>query len=184
MGQEWFLKGEVLELPSLTDFLNLQAAYAGLPTKLHTVELRYEEKFKILQSPSEFLPRLRRCRIEDGLRGTFTSVAYIDIDDFKAFNTKYTESVIDRELLSKLMQAIEAHAYAHGWAYRYGGDEFTFILPNMMGDSALTYLHKLQEKIHSTHYHDIAERITLSVGYLYGLGRLSSDRRTNIRSGE
>ena len=50
--------------------------------------------------------------------------------------------------------------------YEDGFERIPFQIPHPFYDyDALAYLHKLQEKIHSTHYHSIAERITLSVGY-------------------
>src|SRR3989454_3564907 len=52
----------------------------------------YDDKFRILLSPASFLPALRRCRIESWLRDISVAVAFTDIDDFKALNTRYTES--------------------------------------------------------------------------------------------
>jgi diguanylate cyclase (GGDEF)-like protein len=164
MSQEWFIKGRELAIPSLTEFLNLQAAYQGLPEEVRAIELKYDEKFRILQSQAEFLPRLRQCRIESWLRGTDISVAFIDIDNFKRFNTKYTESIVDRDLLPRLMQTLEAQSYFRGWAYRFGGDEYLTLLPNMPFDSALAFLRELQRKLGSMDLPGIEEQITVSIG--------------------
>src|SRR6516162_9933128 len=58
------------------------------------------------------------------LRGIILAIAFLDIDDFKTFNTKYGETKIDLNLLPRFMQALEAHVYHHGHAYRQGGDEY------------------------------------------------------------
>jgi len=155
MAQEWFIN---------TKFLTLQAAYEVLPVAIGSINSRYDEKFRILQSQADFLPRLHVCRIESWLRGTDISVAFIDIDDFKRFNTKYTESVVDGDLLPHLMQTLESHVYAHGWAYRFGGDEYILLLPNISSDSILPFLRSLQEKLRSLTVAGIDERITVSMG--------------------
>jgi len=164
IAQEWFIKAQELSMPSITEFLTLQAAYEVLPVTIGSINSKYDEKFRILQSQADFLPRLHECRIESWLRGTDISVAFIDIDDFKKFNTKYTESVVDGGVLPQLMQTLESHVYAHGWAYRFGGDEYILLLPNISSDSILPFLRSLQEKLRSLTVAGIDERITVSMG--------------------
>lgn len=164
MSEDWLRTTQPLRMPRLTDFLTLQDAYEVLPINRTNVTPSYDEKFRVLCSPSNFLPQLGQCRIESWLRGTDIAVAFIDIDDFKAFNTKYTESVVDRDLLPRLMQAIEAHVYSHGWAYRFGGDEYVLLLPNMDKTMAEVFLRKLQHKLHALHAPGIAETVTVSIG--------------------
>src|SRR5438046_9183527 len=84
----------------------------------------YDDKFRILLSPASFLPALRRCRIESWLRDINVAVAFTEIDDFKALNTRYTESVVDRDLLSKIMRTIQDSVYSQGLAYRFGADDY------------------------------------------------------------
>ena len=164
MAQEWFINTKELSMPSITEFLTLQAAYEVLPVAIGSINSRYDEKFRILQSQADFLPRLHVCRIESWLRGTDISVAFIDIDDFKTFNTKYTESIVDGGLLPQLMQTLESHVYAHGWAYRFGGDEYILLLPNISSDSILPFLRSLHEKLRSLAVAGIDEPITVSIG--------------------
>ncbi len=164
MSQDWFMNVNELTMPRLTEFLILQAAYQVLPMPIASGESRYDEKFGILQSPGGFLAGLRNCRTESWLRGTPISVAFIDIDDFKKFNTKYTETTVDRDLLPHLMQTLESHVYAHGFAYRFGGDEYVLLLPNMPSDSALQSLRELQEKLQSLSVRGIDDSVTVSIG--------------------
>jgi diguanylate cyclase (GGDEF)-like protein len=91
-------------------------------------------------------------------------VAFTDIDDFKALNTRYTESVVDRDLLPKIMRTIEVHVYSHGWAYRFGGDEYLLLLPNMDLKVAGDFLQTLQERLGSLEFQGIHERIAFSIG--------------------
>jgi len=164
MAQEWVINVRELSMPSITEFLTLQAAYEVLPVAIGSISSKYDEKFRILQSQADFLPRLHECRIESWLRGIDISVAFIDIDDFKTFNTKYTESIVDGGLLPQLMQTLESHVYAHGWAYRFGGDEYILLLPNISSDSILPFLRSLHEKLRSLAVAGIDEPITVSIG--------------------
>jgi diguanylate cyclase (GGDEF)-like protein len=164
ISQPWFKVGETFQLPTLTDFLTLQAAHEVMPTKLDSFKEKYDEKFGFLHSQAEFLPRLRNCRIESWLRRIGITVAFVDVDNFKQFNTKYNETIVDRDLLPKLMQTLEAHVFAHGWAYRFGGDEYVLLLPNMTLEQAESFLRELQTKFLSLRFVGISESITISVG--------------------
>src|SRR5438477_6173523 len=56
MAQEWFINTKELSMPSITEFLTLQAAYEVLPVAIGSIKSRYDEKFRILQSQADFLP--------------------------------------------------------------------------------------------------------------------------------
>src|SRR5256885_10808412 len=164
MSEEWFQNPRAIRLPRLTDFLTPRDTYQVMPA---TPDLRgsdYDDKFRILLSPASFLPALRRCRIESWLRDINVAVAFTDIDDFKALNTRYTESVVDRDLLPKIMRTIEARVYSHGWAYRFGGDEYLLLLPNMDLKVAGDVLQRLQERLRPLESLVIPEAISLSLG--------------------
>ena len=149
MMSDWFREGPPLPLPCLTDFLNIQEACASLGLGSNDGPIEYDEKFRILRSPSQFLSTLERVRIEAWLRKNDTALAFIDIDDFKRFNSKYTEFVVDRSVLPTFMRVLEAHIHSHGFAYRFGGDEYVVILPNTERDVAIHSLQRFQSKTHS-----------------------------------
>ncbi|MEZ4447140.1 MAG: hypothetical protein R3B72_49130 [Polyangiaceae bacterium] len=120
MEQPWFDSVEAMRLPKLTDYLSVRYAEESME-ELYMEPRELDEKFHILEAPSLFLRDLAYYRIRCGLRDLPIAVAYMDIDDFKAFNTKYTETKVDLDLLTPFMETIEAHVFAHGHAYRFGG---------------------------------------------------------------
>lgn len=164
MSEEWFDRVESLRMPPLTEFLTLQAAHNYLPTASTRPEFKFDEKFGILQAPAGFLPNLGYCRIEGWLRNTNISVAFIDIDDFKRFNTRYTETFVDRDVLPRIMQTLESQVFSHGWAYRFGGDEYILLLPNLTLDNAEQFLLELQRKLMVLEISGVNELVTVSIG--------------------
>jgi diguanylate cyclase (GGDEF)-like protein len=161
---EWFARTQALRLPAITDYMSIRHAEAALPQPLSLAPRAYDEKFHILEAPGLFLLDLayyrRRCRIRDAS----IAVAYLDIDDFKAYNTRHTETTIDLVLLGPLMEVLEAHVFAHGHVYRFGGDEYVLILPNMSETWALPFLRALQERIANASFRGVERPPTLSVG--------------------
>lgn len=73
------------------------------------------------------MPDLAYFRHGCAARDADLVVAYADLDDFKAVNTKLTETVVDLKVLSPLLELMEAWAYARAHAYRFGGDEFNIV---------------------------------------------------------
>lgn len=164
MAAPWFQDTTALRVPALTDYLSIRHAEAALAQPLALAPRAYDEKFHILEAPALFLPDLALYRKRVSFRGLSIAVAYLDIDDFKAFNTLYTETKVDLELLAPFMEAIEAHVFSHGHAYRFGGDEYVLTLPNMERAWAVTFLRALQARIAGISYRGIAKGPTISIG--------------------
>ncbi|MBI5598309.1 MAG: GGDEF domain-containing protein [Deltaproteobacteria bacterium] len=163
--QDWFKKAKIAPIPKLTDFLTAQYAVEALGNEFASLpKRRYDEKFHILLAPDLFIPDLKYYRAVCGLRGKSVSVAYIDIDDFKNFNTTRGEPYVDREVLPKFMGALEFHLFEHGHAYRFGGDEYIAILPNMSGENAVKNFEHFQKEISKIEYYEITDKITVSIG--------------------
>jgi diguanylate cyclase (GGDEF)-like protein len=160
----WFIAGKPFTLPKLTDFLSIQEIYSLQKKDLAPPKHVYDEKFGILLSPSQFLPRLALARLESQLRGTSTSVAFMDIDDFKSFNTQFGEFVIDKAVLPIFMRSIEAHIHSHGHAFRFGGDEYMLLLPNHPHDSAVKFCQSFQRKLPLLLFPSVDKRLTVSIG--------------------
>lgn len=110
-----------------------------IPTRLK------HDKLGILDSPSLY-PEDFKTSV--GVLGV--AVIYFDLDNFKAINTRFTEPVIDRTLLSELNKLIAALADGRGIAYAEGGDEFIVMLPNTNAALAEAFTIVLLDAIRTT----------------------------------
>jgi diguanylate cyclase (GGDEF)-like protein len=167
MQADWFETTTPLRVPHLTEFLAIKFV-EDMQEKSGGQERReYDEKFHILQAPALFMKDLRFYREKCELRSNGLVAAYLDVDNFKAFNTRYGETKIDRDLLPRFMELMESHVYMHGHGYRYGGDEYTLLLPNMSLAMGLGFLKEFQQKLRMVRYRGIDEQITVSIGMIW-----------------
>ena len=164
MEYEWFRNGEALRPPRLAELLTLQLAEQAVQQSVVLPERAYDEKFHILQAPGLFLPDLKYFRTLCELRGRPVAVAYADIDNFKALNTKYGESVVDVHILPAFMRALESFVFARGRAYRHGGDEYLILLPNCDQGYAVHLLNNLREEVRTLRYPQVGDTLTVSIG--------------------
>lgn len=161
--QEWFLDTTPRQIPTLSDFLPIQRI-EEIHADSGTTARKFDEKFHILQSPELFLKDLEFYRRRTDLRGSSLAVAFLDIDHFKGFNTDYTETKVDRNVLPRFMQLVEAHLHFHGHAYRQGGDEYLVLLPGFSRNIAIEFLDEVREKVASLTYSQIERKATVSIG--------------------
>jgi diguanylate cyclase (GGDEF)-like protein len=147
----------------LTDFFPIKVLETSAKRSVFPAR-DYDEKFHILQAPTLFLQDLEWTREASALRDVTFAVAYLDIDNFGAFNKTHTEPIVDRLVLPKLMRRIEAHVFMRGQAYRKGGDEYCLILNNVAKEEALDAMDSLRMSIESLEYDDITQRTTVSIG--------------------
>jgi diguanylate cyclase (GGDEF)-like protein len=119
------------------------------------------QKFRILDAPGLLEGDLKD---EVGLFGV--AVLYIDLDGFKALNTKYTERVVDKTILPEFQQFIASTVQSHGCAYAEGGDEVIILLRNVTPQLAVAFAESLREKIaaHSFTVYQEAVSMTVSIG--------------------
>lgn len=92
------------------------------------------------------------------------SLLLIDIDYFKTYNDRYGHLEGDR-ILHRIGGVISSCLRKMDTAYRYGGEEFTAILPETPSDAA----YKVAERIHETIGRELSdsvngEQITVSIG--------------------
>ena len=80
----------------------------------------------------------------DGIQGTYT-IAMVDVDHFKKFNDRHGHDVGDQVL--QLVASLLAGAPGGAKAYRYGGEEFTLLLPGRDRDEAAPHLEKVRESV-------------------------------------
>lgn len=163
VAQDWFQQITSMRLPRLRDYLPVQVIEATAQAEPLS-RRQYDQKFHILQAPSLFLPDLAyfRARCED--REAPLAVAFLDIDNFKRFNTAYTEPKVDRNLLPRFLQTVEAHVYHHGHGYQEGGDEIVLLVPSLSRPLALAFLDELRRRLAGLEYQDIPDKTTVSIG--------------------
>ncbi|WP_102423576.1 GGDEF domain-containing protein [Vibrio sp. 10N.261.52.A1] len=96
------------------------------------------------------------------------SMAMVDIDHFKKFNDTYGHDIGDDVL--KLVASILKETTGGARAYRYGGEEFGFILPNTTADGALMVAQRIHDevlKLGLIHEKStVSEFITVSIGII------------------
>jgi diguanylate cyclase (GGDEF)-like protein len=88
-----------------------------------------------------------RRALEERLRalGPEYAVAMVDVDHFKNFNDTYGHDVGDQVL--RLVAARLAAVEGGGRAFRYGGEEFTVLFPEMAVQQALPHLEAVRGAI-------------------------------------
>jgi diguanylate cyclase (GGDEF)-like protein len=160
----WFAKIEPSRLPRAKDFLPLQYIEQSAIRQIELAPRQYDEKFHILQAPALLLPDLAYFRAKCEIRDAPLIVAFLDIDDFKGFNSAHGETKVDRNLLPRFMQVLEAHFYHHGFAYRQGGDEYLVLLPSLSKELAIAFLDELRCKLAALKYPEIDGAPTVSIG--------------------
>jgi diguanylate cyclase (GGDEF)-like protein len=161
---DWFEKIEPLYLPRAKDYMALQYIEQSAISRIELAPRQYDEKFHILQAPALFLPDLAYFRARCEIRDAPLTVAFLDIDDFKDFNTAHGATKVDRNLLPRFMQTLEAHVYHHGFAYRQGGDEYLVLLPSLSKELAIAFLDELRHKLAAAKYPEIEGAATVSIG--------------------
>jgi diguanylate cyclase (GGDEF)-like protein len=168
LKEKWLIHIDPIKVPRLIDYLSIQRIENHYRPEATLEEREYDEKFHILQAPKLFFSDLHFYRRKCEMRKTGLVVAYLDIDDFKSkFNSIYSEVEVDRRVLPLFMQTIERHIYHHGFAYRYGGDEYVLLIPNMSIDLAVKFLDLLRTEVQALKYRGIESNTTLSIGFCY-----------------
>jgi diguanylate cyclase (GGDEF)-like protein len=75
-----------------------------------------------------------------------TTIAYIDLDNFKGINDRLGHTVGDK-LLMAVTKTITSHIRNTDILSRFGGDEFVILLPETPVDAAALFLEKVQQQL-------------------------------------
>jgi diguanylate cyclase (GGDEF)-like protein len=75
-----------------------------------------------------------------------TTMAYIDLDNFKVINDRFGHAIGDK-LLITVSETISSHIRSTDILSRFGGDEFVILLPETPGDAAATFLKKIHDQL-------------------------------------
>jgi diguanylate cyclase (GGDEF)-like protein len=143
---------------------------------------------ELTEERSRMMEKLHRLAITDGLTTLFNSrhfytqleleldrstryrhplaLLLIDIDHFKDYNDTYGHLEGDRVLV-RFSQILRACLRANDSAYRYGGEEFTVILPETAADEAKTVAQRIRAALEAETFMPIAGQLvskTISIG--------------------
>ncbi|MBW1892870.1 MAG: diguanylate cyclase [Deltaproteobacteria bacterium] len=158
------------------------------PVRFEELSLRLKRVLKERQlssERSEMLRELKKLAITDGLTGLFNSrhfykqldievdrikrykhsisVLIIDIDHFKDFNDSFGHMEGDK-LLVRLGALIKSCLRRMDTAYRYGGEEFTVILPETNNADAIIVAERIRKIIaEETFIPSSGEKIAITV---------------------
>ena len=114
------------------------------------------------------------------------SILMLDIDDFKNFNDTFGHLEGDRVLM-RLGQVITRCLRKTDSGYRYGGEEFTLILPETKGEAAIALAERIREEFEEeifTPGHDKKINKTVSIGVTeYVRGEALSDFLKRVDEG-
>ncbi|MBN2255269.1 MAG: diguanylate cyclase [Deltaproteobacteria bacterium] len=114
------------------------------------------------------------------------SIMMLDIDDFKDFNDTFGHFEGDRVLV-RLGQVITGCLRKTDSGYRYGGEEFTLILPETKGEAALPLAERIREEFENETFtpgHDRRISKTVSIGVTeYIPGEVLSDFLKRVDDG-
>jgi diguanylate cyclase (GGDEF)-like protein len=80
----------------------------------------------------------------EGIAGTYT-IAMVDVDHFKKFNDRHGHDVGDQVL--QLVASRLERAPGGAKAFRYGGEEFTLLLPGRTCEDAMPHVEAVREAI-------------------------------------
>jgi diguanylate cyclase (GGDEF)-like protein len=177
---------------SYEEAINIGASdFVIKPVRLEELLLRLRRVLKERQLGTErtrMMEKLQKLAITDGLTKLYNSRSFytqlelevdrfnrykhplslllLDIDNFKDYNDSYGHLEGDKVLV-RFSQIIKSCLRANDSAYRYGGEEFTVILPETNGEEAKTVAQRIRSSLEAEKYtpeQGKVARITISIG--------------------
>lgn len=127
-----------------------------------------EQKFGILNSLNQAEIDFQFYSSGLGTDGS-VGVLFLDIDDFKSLNVRFTESKVDQKILIPFQQMLSRACLHRGNAYRHGGEEFLILLPNHTAEEVMQFAERLRQRIEAQEF-PVGEgsvRITVSIGIAF-----------------
>lgn len=109
-------------------------------------------------------------------------IMMLDIDDFKHVNDTFGHSVGDF-LLKKVGDALLDH-FGADHSYRYGGDEFLVIFPDISEEDFQKAIKDLEQQLEEIYLEDRKLPVHFSAGYVYGKASLNDDLRLMLRQAD
>ena len=161
------------------------------PVRLEELLLRLKRVLKERELTNErvrMMEKLQKLAVTDGLTKLYNSRTFysqletevdrfnrykhplalllLDLDHFKEYNDSYGHLEGDKVLV-RFSQIIKSCLRANDSAYRYGGEEFTVILPETAGAEARTVAQRIRSALEAERFSPQNEKdvkITISIG--------------------
>jgi len=177
---------------SYEEAINIGASdFVIKPVRLEELLLRLKRVLKERNLGKErvrMMEKLQRLAVTDGLTKLYNSRSFysqletevdrfnrykhplalllLDLDHFKEYNDSYGHLEGDKVLV-RFSQIIKSCLRANDTAYRYGGEEFTVILPETGAEEAGTVAQRIRVALENERFAPIdgkAVKITISIG--------------------
>ena len=161
------------------------------PVRLEELLLRLKRVLKesdLTKERIRMMEKLQKLAVTDGLTKLYNSRSFysqletevdrfnrykhplalllLDLDHFKDYNDTYGHLEGDK-ILVHFSQIIKSCLRANDTAYRYGGEEFTVILPETGGDEAGTVAQRIRAALEAERFTPVngkKVKITISIG--------------------
>ncbi len=199
--------GIIIMTGYIGDYTYAEAIHKGAddfvfkPIKFDELLLRLKRVIRerrLARERTQMVEKLKKLSITDDLTGLYNSrhfyhqlaaevkrytrykrplaLLMLDIDHFKHFNDTYGHLEGD-QILSKIGGLITAGLRTMDTAYRFGGEEFTVILPETDANAAAAVAQRIRDEVEKTELSVNSEgNITLSIGVTeYADGEAVSD---------
>ena len=130
------------------------------------LELSIVDDLTQLYNSRHFYAQLEREIERSNRYGHPLTLLLLDIDRFKDFNDTYGHVQGDY-VLSRLGHAIKRSLREIDSAYRYGGEEFTIILPMTMSEEGIVTAKRIQKELRKENFSLVSGQeiyITVSIG--------------------
>ena len=164
-GEAQSTQSEVFSSTELV-FLKQLMAFVSLAIQNH---LNYDHSLRdgktSLYNHSFFMTRLNEEISRIKRNGFASSVIVIDVDSFKSFNDQYGHMAGDR-VLEYIAAMIKQSVRLEDIPSRFGGEEFTVLLPNTCAEAALFVAERLRISIANLHvqWEPRLPQVTISLG--------------------
>jgi diguanylate cyclase (GGDEF)-like protein/PAS domain S-box-containing protein len=144
-----------------------EAAIEALRKSEHRyLEMSIIDDLTQLYNSRHFYAQLQREIERSNRYGQPLTLLMLDLDKFKDFNDTYGHVQGDY-VLSRLGHAIKRSLRETDSAYRYGGEEFTIILPMTVSDEGIVTAKRIQKEFRKENFSLIADQqiyMTVSIG--------------------
>jgi diguanylate cyclase (GGDEF)-like protein/PAS domain S-box-containing protein len=131
------------------------------------------------------MTRLLRQEIQRSRRfGHPMAVALLDLDRFKEVNDRYGHQVGD-EVLRWFAHLLQMNVRSVDFAARYGGDEFTLIMPETTSEEAFHLTERLRSSVAENPFHLSLENggcLTIPITFSLGIAEFPSDAQDQVRA--